>query len=329
MLRRLKRNIAWILLFAAAIALLIVGSFFDLQISEKLASLSGGAYYSDNGFAVGVEILSELPTFFLVAFCLFIIFLGLGSCVENRVIAALLKIFCLVSAALVSYYAAQHSIEYSAVNGGFEGYLTGALAYVSYALCGAILTLSAYFAASRLKAETLNRLFWWAVVAVIAIGLGELAVQVLKHLMPRVRYRAMSYIGDFSVYTRWYQRVQIEPQTKAMLLELVGKDAIKSFPSGHTASAASLITLALLPRFLPQLEKTHKKVLLWTAPTAYSALVALSRIIAGAHFLSDVAFGFGIMAFIIFSAQFIFGAIISRASEKNQKSANSTVNRDL
>ena len=68
-----------------------------------------------------------------------------------------------------------------------------------------------------------------------------------------------------------------------------GNDAFKSFPSGHTVAAAASFGGIIIPEMYENMKKW--KPLFWAIPIAYTVLVAISRIVAGAHYLSDVLFG--------------------------------------
>ncbi len=59
-------------------------------------------------------------------------------------------------------------------------------------------------------------------------------------------------------------------------------DAYKSFPSGHTRSAAATFYLAAMADVLGINKK--KKAALWCFAAAFTCAVALSRIMVGAHF---------------------------------------------
>ena len=72
----------------------------------------------------------------------------------------------------------------------------------------------------------------------------------------------------------------------------VAAEEFKSFPSGHTANASALMLLSLLPCIRPALAK--KRGLLFGIGFGWTCLVALSRVIMGAHYLTDTAVGFGI-----------------------------------
>lgn len=64
-------------------------------------------------------------------------------------------------------------------------------------------------------------------------------------------------------------------------------DLYKSFPSGHTGAAAMIFWITLLPYVDPKLKKGR----LWGLAIVYTALIAVSRIMAGMHYISDVMAG--------------------------------------
>jgi membrane-associated phospholipid phosphatase len=66
-------------------------------------------------------------------------------------------------------------------------------------------------------------------------------------------------------------------------------DAYKSFPSGHTSAAALSFVVVLLPDIFEKLKK--QKIWFYIVPAIFTVLVAVSRIVNRAHFLSDVLFG--------------------------------------
>ncbi len=72
----------------------------------------------------------------------------------------------------------------------------------------------------------------------------------------------------------------------------VGADEFKSFPSGHVAGASALMLLCLLPQIQPKL--ATQQSLLFAIGFCWTCLTALSRIIIGAHYLTDVTVAFAI-----------------------------------
>lgn len=91
---------------------------------------------------------------------------------------------------------------------------------------------------------------------------------------------------------------------KALLAEGVAAEEFKSFPSGHTANAACLMLLAFLPRINNKL--AGKETLLFFISVAWGLMVALSRIIMGAHYVTDTVVGFGVTLAVVMIAYRIF-----------------------
>jgi membrane-associated phospholipid phosphatase len=73
-------------------------------------------------------------------------------------------------------------------------------------------------------------------------------------------------------------------------------DALKSFPSGHTCSAGTVYCLLMLLDVF-NVKSKGKRAVSWIAAITYTGMVAVSRIIVGAHFFSDVLMG-GTIAFV-------------------------------
>ncbi len=122
-------------------------------------------------------------------------------------------------------------------------------------------------------------------VILSVIGICVLAAELLitggmKLLWGRVRYRDLLAAGSNDAFTSF--------------LKINGYNGNRSFPSGHTASAATIY----LAMFLPQLSKKCRqhRWLCFCVPFVYTSLVAYTRLVMGAHYLSDVAAG-GVIGF--------------------------------
>ena len=76
----------------------------------------------------------------------------------------------------------------------------------------------------------------------------------------------------------------------------VAAEEFKSFPSGHTANASTLMLLALRPG----LQK--RQTALFAAGFLWACVVGFSRIVAGAHFLSDVTMGLALGLLVLTAA---------------------------
>jgi len=122
------------------------------------------------------------------------------------------------------------------------------------------------------------------VVSVIALSLVIMTIS--KNLWSRARYFHILEKNKISEYSLWFI-----PQFRSVV-----PDVYKSFPSGHTTSAATSLLLVFVPtskenaRYLPTLKLF---AVIW------SFSVALGRILDGAHFLSDVSMGLFISSGLI------------------------------
>ena len=76
----------------------------------------------------------------------------------------------------------------------------------------------------------------------------------------------------------------------------VAAEEFKSFPSGHTGNAACAILLVILPLVCQKLK--GKENILFFIGIIFTLIVAFSRIIMGAHFLTDVTIGMSVTLII-------------------------------
>ena len=134
----------------------------------------------------------------------------------------------------------------------------------------------------------LRRAAW---IGLLTFIVSMLAINLIKMGWGRMRFRAME--GTSDGFTPWYL-----PQG------FNSNEEFKSFPSGHVGNAALILFITLLPSFIPAWEN-HKAKLKFVA-FSWVTLVALSRIVMGAHFLSDVTIGFVVtlLVFLLFSKLF-------------------------
>lgn len=111
---------------------------------------------------------------------------------------------------------------------------------------------------------------------VITAG-SAFAVQVLKLLWGRPRFYALN-LYDLA-FVPWYRIAGFAWRP----------DAFRSFPSGHTNGAAAVFFLVFLPVLFP--DRFRRKWIWWVICSGYTALVGLTRIMAGMHYISDVMGG--------------------------------------
>jgi membrane-associated phospholipid phosphatase len=185
---------------------------------------------------------------------------------------------------------------------------------------GVLITLPTVLFLRKLSSKTMSDLFVFAVVAFLACAFAQLSVHFIKPLVGRARYRAIWLLGDESLYTPWYVFNGERISKNALLVAIgAGKDAFRSFPSGHTASAGAVYVLLALPYCLKKFDNNKSKIILTCISVIVTGMVAVSRIIVGAHYFSDVLIG-GTFSFIwVYITLVIVKFIIGKIEKKTNK----------
>ncbi len=290
--QRLMILISVVAFLAVFGALLAIATVYDLEISQILTkdALPTGAYFSTNGFGLFFEAMGSAPIYLMAAFggviafwwgarkgkkALPIIATLLGA------VAVFLGIFFFVKD--IFSYVGEHMLNEEHMGLGYILALEILLTLIIYALF--VLTWK------QVKPEYNDQLIKIIFVILITMA-GYLIVHFVKGPVGRMRYRAMNYSGDteFSNFTQWFVtngKRNLVPEVNGVEIS----DSCKSFPSGHTYSAAVIYGLICLPDLLKKWNKPWIKAICYGGTVLYVGLVAISRIVVGAHFMSDVLFG--------------------------------------
>ncbi len=252
-------------------ALAVFFAFSDLQISRAVVD-------RESTLGVLAARYGEIPGLAIISFALFV----LHTNRKRRSLVAEVPIWSATIAvsSAVLYYAS--ALFYSHLVGSFDWFTAYgrwvwlALAVVLFALH---LTTQSYRFAER--TERFAR-----ITAAIAILNVVLFVHVFKPLWGRVRFRDLD--TNFTDFTPWYL-----PQ---------GLTGNHSFPSGHTALGWMLLPILVLARDL----KRPVRVCVAAALIAWGLFVATGRVVAGAHYASDVLFSTGVAfaAFVFWTRRY-------------------------
>ncbi len=120
-------------------------------------------------------------------------------------------------------------------------------------------------------------------LAGIILMFAETAViEAIKMLWGRVRFRDLIAAGSYDAFTSW-----LHPN---------GINGNQSFPSGHTANAALGYLMLALPFVSPKWNKN--KAWCFIIPFIHTSVLAFTRLVMGAHYLSDVTVG-GLVTFTL------------------------------
>ena len=324
MSEKTKKIIIWSCAILVFITVAILGTIYDLQISKSLADIQPGQYFTKNMFAIIGETIGENILYVLLVCALCILFFYL---LRNPLNKKYLNIVLLVSMCIISvvicYYCLNNSLEHLSThtNNSLDNFLSSALGIISLFLFSIAITACALFLFSKVKNENILLLWKWALLVIILSALSNGVVQGAKLVFDRTRYRAMVFSGDidFQYYDYWFKF----NNNKFSSVSPYAEDFFKSFPSGHTCAAASSFFLILLPLFLPQTNNKKWKTIFYLTAIIYTLLVALSRLIAGAHFFMDVFVG----GFTTIILTIIAYYLVKYLQSKNKNKENTCMKR--
>ncbi len=318
-----NKTIISVVVFLVVLAILIaLASVFDFQISEILTenTLPNGDYHAaeTDFFGTVGEIIGCTPLYLFALFAVCVLFwsaLKLWDKKPYNIIVAIALFGGGIAASFFIYKDAvsymidhiQKLVGYGALTEPlYEFYHRPAIVAVEV-LLGALTTTLAILASKNFKPETLKKLLKLVVAGAIAVVVANVLVLIIKTPVGRMRFRAInSELGQGLVasgeagYTPWYilNKQPNEGILNGFKNAYGVEDAFKSFPSGHTCTAATTYVLLMVPSLFNFKEKKNYLgiALCWLVPIIYTGLVALSRIVIGAHYMSDVTFG-GTFAF--------------------------------
>lgn len=268
----------WIInsvVFVIFTILMVIATRFDLQISKEIAD--GSSFFADFFAIVG-----ELPAYMAVPVSGVIIFFNatLYNKKSHRVLLKILGLIAVFGGWFFWFYAGTK--------------LTESVHLVGFSVFWALsLGLISLWIGSLVKVDTMNKLFKYAVFMLVFTLVTLAVIQISKNIWCRMRYRDMLKEGNFDGFTPWYEIV--------LNRENPNPDYhYTSFPSGHTSSACHIFLICVLCDIFPSLNKKSTRIIMNTVSVAFTVIVAISRIVDEAHFLSDVLVG-GYLTYIIFA----------------------------
>lgn len=253
--------------------LLVIFAFTDLQISNAI-------YNSNSSFGMIFEAIGEFPAAVIATFCTVSLMLTRNK--EKSVKYNLRTGGYIILLLLFALMAAMLPVKY------FNG------PTVLIPIIATLYIVISYIIAKKYSSTNREELRNAAIVGILTFVFVVITFNLVKMGWGRERYRHMIATGSFEGFSLWFT-----PQ------KLTTDNEFMSFPSGHSANAAIMIWITLIPTFITSLrEKKNWFIgfsLLWIL------VVPISRIMVGAHFASDVTMGVTItlIIFAILESRYI------------------------
>lgn len=251
-----RRNV--ILLYLFLIICLIFASFKDFSISLSL-------YDPSNFLGIFLAAYGQFPVALVISIIACLKLKNDDYSFKAKIIYILLKITA------ISYACISH-IKYFSHNTLILSIFC--IMLIFYLCDNFILKISKDCTKEEIK-NYLYVLFWSIVLMLVIVNGLKIIWQ-----RPRMRLIMNSNVG----FKPWWKLGNFS------LSSMMISDEYKSFPSAHTSSASMLLLLCTLP-YLNDKYAT-KENQLFLISTLLTICVAVSRIIMGAHFLSDVVLGY-------------------------------------
>jgi len=255
-----KKLIIATLVLALLLGILAVGEL-DYNVSKALINKSStfGKFFNRIG---------EIPAYLGMVIGIAILYGGRRKDILWRNILG--NVIGLPFLALFSFFLSVFPFHYAYEHA--EGGIPKTAMVLIVVLAAAIF-LGTLFIIHKLGEEKIRRYKKHGLVLVLLIVIEILIVNVVKVLWARPRMRSVESIEQFRY---WFE-----------INGPSGDNELKSFPSGHTSNAFAAIAYSM---FIPAAKQWFVK---WFATFAltWGGLVALSRVIRGDHFFSDVVVG--------------------------------------
>lgn len=302
-----KKNILAISICAAVfLALLTVATFFDLQINLAIG----------NGNSIFGQFFSYLGDSFAwiaVPICALILYQAVRK--TNKYYKILKPLFLVLT--FVGFYLVTNYL--------FGKFATEIKLEIIYVLLFSVIgTFFAVLGTNKVDKDLMEKLIIFAVFVLICVAVSQGVITVLKHVWARQRFRNLEggniIGGDTSGFTPWYKPTFGKHDSGLFFADSFGaedEDAYKSFPSGHTASAAITFVIVMLPELFEKLKK--HKVWFYVVPSVITALVAVSRLVNRAHYLSDVVMAAAITISLIFLIKYLVYKVYEKIRLKRSK----------
>ena len=171
-----------------------------------------------------------------------------------------------------------------------------------------------FFLGYKLAGKTVDeRLGRKALVTVLILCAAFTINRTLKGIVCRPRYRSVVLGYEEVGFVPWYS--PFKGAEEMMVKYSLDKGEFRSFPSGHGILSMSVIIILIsLTWLLPKLKE--KRIALIIGGFIFSVVIMFTRLVLGAHYLTDVCVGAIVALILTFIHYLIIGFIEKSKSQK-------------
>ncbi len=284
-------------------AICVIGIIFGSLFDWKLANL---VYNPNSGLGSFFETFGESIAYAMIPLGGVLIFKALIQQKERKWKA--LGIAVLVLANLACIYFLGDSFTFA--HNDYGRRLNTVPSYLVATILSLLFTLLFYWVI-RNDASS-SYLLQAGIIILMARFIQFVLMHGLKVLAARPRYRFLvnpNLNTDDEIFRQWW-----EFHFRGLSIS----DNYKSWPSGHCATAAQLL---LLPLLYPVRKGQRKngRTRLFVFSLAVDLLIAYSRMVYGAHFLSDVSFGLLVGSLCAYLSTAVRYALVGKKKRRQEE----------
>lgn len=248
---------------------LLMGSLYDLKIAE-------GLFTDRHWFGVVLAAFGTLPGYGLLAiFSGYLVYSEIHFKHENIYLRLLLFAASVAAFGLSTYYQGKEMFSPNA----FDKEKLEWLGYLISLVIMSGLTMLGYYLGEKYSTKDS-----WKVLltGLVICGSAILITTVAKWIFARPRYRSSVLAFGDDWFFNWWEIAHVD--------KVFTSEEYKSFPSGHaTGCAMAMVLLPYLTLLIPSWKKLT--IPLFIGATIWTLIVCFSRMLVGAHYLSDVSMG--------------------------------------
>ncbi|AMC92828.1 hypothetical protein AOC36_02155 [Erysipelothrix larvae] len=264
------------------IALMFIGSLWDYQISQAIFNI-------ENPIAVFLAAYGQMPASLMMSIGGTLLIVGS----EKKLgIGTILQVLVGIVFNAFGLFMASHEPTMYYPNASF--------------MMVVIINIVLFVCVNALILRLLNtgdkkqlRNYGWFLIFIVFFQI--LLINGIKVLWGRPRMRLIASNPDATFQNWWI--IGSDLKDKLMPTGVISEE-FKSFPSGHTASAACIFGLCILPYLNTSLTK-YKNGFFWSC-VGITLVIAFSRLVMGAHFLTDVTMGFTVFVVVFIVGHQLF-----------------------